>query len=114
MENERRETGRTGASGASSTFLRSFLSMRVCCRSVASHARLLARSTPGGAASGAFPRGLRPHCGAAESGFMCAIPPNGSFNLIQLDSASNYLIGLSAFPRRVLGIVQKSNTPGCC
>ena len=48
--------GRAGASGAAATFL----SMRVCRRSVASHARLLARrgaaafgrSTSGGAASG--------------------------------------------------------------
>ncbi len=37
--------GRAGASGASSTLL----SMRVCCRPVASYARLLARSTSGGA-----------------------------------------------------------------
>ena len=77
-------SGRAGASGASSTFL----SMQVCCRSGASHARLLARSgaaafgaaafgrsTSGGAASGrtgasgASQRGRRPHCGAAESGF---------------------------------------------
>jgi hypothetical protein len=40
-------SGRAGASGASCTFL----SMRVCCRSVATHARLLARS--GTAAFGA-------------------------------------------------------------
>ena len=72
--------GRAGASGAAATFL----SMQVCRRSVASHARLLARSgaaafgrsASGGAAcgrtgaSGASTRGLRPHCGAAESGFI--------------------------------------------
>ncbi len=70
--------GRAGASGAAATFL----SMRVCRRSVASHARLLARSegrsTSGGAASGrtgasgASQRVLpsRKHCGAAESGFI--------------------------------------------
>ncbi len=69
-----------GASGAAATFL----SMRVCRRSVASHARLLARSgaaafgrsTSGGAASGrtgasgAALRVLRTHCGVAESGFI--------------------------------------------
>ena len=69
-----------GASGAAATFL----SMRVCRRSVASHARLLARSdaaafgrsTSGGAASGrtgasgAALRVLRTHCDVAESGFI--------------------------------------------
>ena len=81
-----------GASGAAATFL----SMRVCRRSVASHARLLARSgaaafgaaasgfgaaaegrsTSGSAASGrtgasgATLRVLRTHCGVAESGFI--------------------------------------------
>ena len=70
-----------GASGAAATFL----SMRVCRRSVASHARLLARSgfgrstgrsTSGGAAcgrtgaSGATQRVVRTHCGVAESGFI--------------------------------------------
>ncbi len=72
-----------GASGAAATFL----SMRVCRRSVASHARLLARSgaaafgrtaaplAHGAAsgrtgASGATQRVLRTHCGAAESGFI--------------------------------------------
>ena len=69
-----------GASGAAATFLR----MRVCRRSVASHARLLSRSgaaafsrgTSGGAASGrtgasgAALRVLRTHCGVAESGFI--------------------------------------------
>jgi hypothetical protein len=58
--------------------------MRVCRRSVASHARLLSRSgaaafsrgTSGGAASGrtgasgAALRVLRTHCGVAESGFI--------------------------------------------
>jgi hypothetical protein len=39
-------SGRAGASGASCTFL----SMRVCCRSVATHARLLARSGASAAA----------------------------------------------------------------
>ena len=72
--------GRAGASGAAATFL----NMRVCRRSVASHARLLARSgaaafgrsTSGGAASGrtgasgAFLRVLRTHCDVAESGFI--------------------------------------------
>ena len=62
-------SGRAGASGAAATFL----SMRVCRRSVASHARLLARSTSGGAASGrtgasgATQRVLRTHCDVAES-----------------------------------------------
>ena len=61
-----------GASGAAATFLR----MLVCRRYAASHARLLARSTSGGAASGrtgasgATRRGLRPHCDSAESGFI--------------------------------------------
>ena len=69
-----------GASGAAATFL----SMRVCRRSVASHARLLARSdaaafgrsTSGGAASGrtgasgATLRVLPTHCGVAEFGFI--------------------------------------------
>ncbi len=74
-------SGRAGASGASATFL----SMNVCRRSAASCARLLARSgaaafgrssTSNGAASGrtgasgATQRSLRPHCGAAESGFI--------------------------------------------
>ncbi len=73
-------SGRAGASGASSTLL----GMRVCRRSASSRARLLARSgaaaeghsTSCGAASGrtgasgAAQRGLRPHCGAAESGFI--------------------------------------------
>ncbi len=72
--------GRAGASGAAATFL----SMQVCCRSVASHARLLARSgaaafgrsTSGGAASGrtgasgAALRVLWTHCDVAESGFI--------------------------------------------
>ncbi len=74
--------GRAGASGAAATFL----SMRVCRRSAASHARLLARSgaaafgrstsESGGAASGrtgasgATQRVLRTHCGVAESGFI--------------------------------------------
>ena len=69
-----------GAFGAAATFL----SMRVCRRSVSRHARLLARSgaaafgrsTFGGAASGrtgasgAALRVLRTHCGVAESGFI--------------------------------------------
>ena len=69
-----------GASGAAATFL----SMRVCRRSVASHARLLAcsgavafgRSTSGGAATrrtgaaGATLRVRRTHCDVAESGFI--------------------------------------------
>jgi hypothetical protein len=79
--------GRAGAaSGAAATFL----SMRVCRRSIVGHARLLAssgaaafgrstsegRSTSDGAASGrtgasgATLRVLRTHCGAAESGFI--------------------------------------------
>ena len=71
--------GRAGASGAAATFL----SMRVCRRSVASHARLLARSgaaafgrsTSGGAASGRTASGaalrvLRTHCDVAESGLI--------------------------------------------
>ena len=77
---ERNSSGALRASGAAATFL----SMRVCRRSVASHARLLARSdaaafgrsTSGGAASGrtgasgATQRILRTHCGVAESGFI--------------------------------------------
>ena len=59
-----------GASGAAATFL----SMRVCRRSVASHARLLARSGAAAfgrtGASGATLRVLRTHCGVAESGFI--------------------------------------------
>jgi hypothetical protein len=55
--------GRAGASGASCTFL----SMRVCRRSVATQARLLARSGAATGASGTSQRGLRPHCGAADS-----------------------------------------------
>jgi hypothetical protein len=77
-------SGRASASGASATFL----NMRVCRRSAAGRARLLARSgaavtlRPSAAAPltarppaapaplGAIRRGLRPHCGAAESGFI--------------------------------------------
>ena len=64
--------GRAGASGAAATFL----SMRVCRRSVASHARLLARSGAAAfgaaafgrtGASGATQRVLRAHCGVADS-----------------------------------------------
>ena len=69
-----------GAFGAAATFL----SMRVCRRSVSRHARLLARSgaaafgrsTFGGAASGrtgasgAALRVLRTHCDVAESDFI--------------------------------------------
>ena len=62
--------GRAGASGAAATFL----SMRVCRRSVASHARLLARSGAAASgrtgASGATQRVLRTHCDVAESGFI--------------------------------------------
>ncbi len=63
-------SGRAGASDAAATFL----SMRLCRRSVASRARLLARSGAAAfgrtGASGASQRGFRPHCGAAESGFI--------------------------------------------
>jgi hypothetical protein len=82
---------RAGASGAAATFL----SMRVCRRSVASHARLLARSTR---PQHRCKRGLRPHrrlrrqsarpsdalrcCRIrlhwpATTPRPCAIPPNG-------------------------------------
>jgi hypothetical protein len=74
---------RAGTSGASSTFQVLSMPRRVCdsgslavCRrrSAASHARLLARSGAAAfgrtGAPGASQRGLRPHCGAAESGFI--------------------------------------------